>query len=496
MESIRSFTGRLRTWPALALISVLAAAGCNGSGASKAGGAPEAAPDGTVTLSFASADPLPVDATFANLVAKDSGGHLKLRTVYYNGRSTSVDLTVAAAVRSGKLDVGDVGSRAWESFGVEAFRAYQDPFLITSSELLDQASTGTVATDLLATLKPAKVTGLAIVPDSIRYLFSTRPLNTAAQFIGAKIRVNDSATSSEVITALGATPVTDIASGPPAVQALRDGKLTAVEADPANANGYVQVAPYVVVNEPLFAKTTTLVVSSAVLATLPGQDASWLREAAVQAAAGQDGGAAERVHWGSLCGEGLKPLAVTPGQFTVLHDEEGATYADISGDPQAALAVDRIGGLATREPRMDAWATCHGVGAGGASPTAILDGTYGTTWTQADVVASGDCADCGNAGTFTLAIHDGRYALYHPVQLNSNPSEPDVAFMKAWKPADPVEVGTISVTGDTATLTPDTNQNNGSAPSTFTFELFRDMLTWHVVSGSGWDSPRPWRRLS
>jgi len=29
-----------------------------------------------------------------------------------------------------------------------------------------------------------------------------------------------------------------------------------------------------------------------------------------------------------------------------------------------------------------------------------------------------------------------------------------------------------------------------------TFELFRGLLTWHVVSGTGWDSHRPCKLLS
>jgi len=489
----------VRPWAALAVIAALMAAGCSAAGTSKSGGAPETAPNGTVTLTFASADPLPVDMTFATLVAKNSGGHLKLRTVYYNARATGVDQTVAAALRSGKLDVGDVGSRAWESLGVTAFRAYQDPFLVTSRELLDKAVTGRVAAGVLATLRPVKITGLAIVPDSIRYLFSTRPLTTPAQFYGAKIRINESDTTGEVLDVMGAVPVTDVAGGPPAVQALRDGKLTAIESDPVNAmeNGYVQVAPYVLVNAPLFAKTTTFAASSAALAKLPARDAGWLRQAARQAAATQASSAADRVMWASMCGQGLKPLAVTPQQFDALHTAEASTYADLSADPQTALAIDRIGGLAADPgiPRMDSWATCHGAGIG-ASPTKVLDGTYGVTVTQADVVASGDCRDCGNAGTLTLAIHDGRYALYHPVQLHANPSEPSVADQAAWKPTDPVEVGTISITGNTATLVPETSQQNGSETSVYTFELFRGQLTWHLLSGAGWDTTRPWRQLS
>jgi TRAP-type C4-dicarboxylate transport system substrate-binding protein len=501
MGSMRKITGRHgRTawpWPVLALIGMLAAAGCNGQGASKGGGAPEAAPDGTITLSFASADQLPVDTTFAALVAKDSGGYLKLHTSHYNGRSTSVDVQLAAALQAGKLDVSDVASRAWESLGIEAFRAYQVPFLVTSRSLLDRAVTAPVAAGMLAALKPAKVTGLAIAPTGIRYLLSTRPLTTPAQFYGAKIRINDSATSSLVITALGATPVTDIASGPPAVQALRDGKLTAIEADPVNAmqNGYLQVAPYVLVNAPLYAKTTTLAVSSTVLARLPAADAGWLREAAAQAAASQAGSTSDRVDWASMCGQGLKPLAATQSQFRALHAAEASTYADVAGDPQTTLAIDRIGEMATKEPRMDNWATCHGVGVA-ASPTKDLDGTYGTTFTQADVAASGDCTDCGNAGTYTLTIHDGRYALFHPVQLHANPSESSVSFFRSWRPADPVEVGAIFINGNRATLVPEVGQQNGSETAVYTFELFRGMLTWHVVSGAGWDSPRPWKRLS
>jgi TRAP-type C4-dicarboxylate transport system substrate-binding protein len=487
----------VRPWAALAVIAALMVAGCGGPGTGKAGGAPATAPNGTTTLTFASADPLPVDTTFGTLVDQDSGGHLRLRTVLYDGRAVGIDQTIAVDLQKGKLDVADVGSRAWESLGVLAFRAYQDPFLVTSRELLDAAVTGPVAAGLLATLKPAGITGLAIVPDSIRYLYSTRPLTTLTQFNGAKIGINESATTSEVLSSLGATPVTEITGGPPAVEALRDGTLTAIESSPVNAteNGYVLAAPYVVVNAPLFAKTTTFAVNSAQLAKLPARDAGWLRQAAQQAAATEATSTADRAMWGTLCGEGLKPLALTGPQLTAWQNAEAPAYADLAGDSQTALAVDRIGGLATGEPRMDAWATCRGVGIA-ASPTKVLDGSYGVTITQADVKASGDCTDCGNAGTYRLAIYDGRYALYHPVQIDANPAEPSVSSFQAWGPGDPVEVGTISITGNQATLEPEVNQQYGSVPTVYTFELFRGLLTWHLVSGSEWDTTRPWRQLS
>ena len=488
------------SWTALAAIAVLVASRLQCARREQGGGAPERAPDAVTTLTFASADPLPVDATFETLVAQDSGGHLKLRIVNYNARSPEVDVMIAAALQKGRLDVGDVGSRAWESLGVEAFRAYQDPFLVTSRELLDRAVTGPVAAGLLGTLKPAMVTGLAIVPDSIRYLFSTKPLTTLAQFHGAKIQINESDTTSEVIENLGATPVSDFGAGPPTVEALRSGELTAIESDPVNAmlNGYVQVAPYAVVNAPLFAKSTTFAASSSVLARLPKADASSLREAAQQAALRAAGanGASDRLDWVTMCAQGLKPLAVGQQQFNALHDAEAATYVDLAGDTLTALAVDRIGLLATMEPRMDSWASCHGIGVG-MSPTKVLDGTYGVTISQADVVASGDCADCGNAGKYMLIIHDGRYAILHPKPWpDANPDETSVADQAAWGPDDPVEVGTISIVGNRATFVPDTSQANGSATTVYTFELFRGLLTWHLISGTGFDTTSPWRQLS
>jgi hypothetical protein len=280
------------------------------------------------------------------------------------------------------------------------------------------------------------------------------------------------------------------------VQALRDGMLTAIESDPQNAilNGYVRVAPYAVVNAPLFAKTTTFAASSAVLAKLPARDAGWLRRAARQAAATQATTATDHVRWASACGQGLKPLAVTHQQFAALHAAEAATYADLAADQQTTLAIDRIGSLAIKESRMDGWATCHGVGAG-VSPTRVLDGTYGVTVTQAEVVASGDCADCGNAGIYRLAVHDGRYALYHPVALNNNPDEPSVSFFQGWRPDDPAEVGTISITGNQAMLVPEVNQQNGSVPTAYRFDLFRGLLTLRPLSGAGVDTAGPWRRL-
>ena len=67
---------------------------------------------------------------------------------------------------------------------------------------------------------------------------------------------------------------------------------------------------------------------------------------------------------------------------------------------------------------------------------------------------------------------------------------------KAWRPEDPVEVGSISISGNQATFVAQTSQQNGSGTTRYTFELFHGLLTWHRLSGLQWDGTSPWRKLS
>ena len=48
---------------------------------------------------------------------------------------------------------------------------------------------------------------------------------------------------------------------------------------------------------------------------------------------------------------------------------------------------------------------------------------------------------------------------------------------------DPVEVGSVVLRGDVATMRPETSILFGSTPKIYRFELFRDRLRWHYVRG-------------
>ena len=98
-------------------------------------------------------------------------------------------------------------------------------------------------------------------------------------------------------------------------------------------------------------------------------------------------------------------------------------------------------------------------------------------------------------GQAPTAVADGLFGLYHPALINANPAE-GTGLPQGWQPADPIEIGTISITGNQLTQVPEVNQQNGSPPTVYTFELFHGLLTWHQLSGNGWDTTHPWRQLS
>jgi TRAP-type C4-dicarboxylate transport system substrate-binding protein len=474
-----------RSLTVLALCPALAACSLGG-GASKSGGEPvkPASSGRTVTLRFATANSTPAQAAFFKQLALVSGGRLRATLVPYDTQATDVDIRLARDVARGRVDVAEVGARAWESAGVGALRAFQSPLLISSEALLDRALADRRVTEpLLQALRPLGVTGLALLPSGVRYVFATRPLDSVQAFRGARIRVNASPTTEDILGALGARPVTDVEGGATVIAALRSGRLDGIEADmrTATATGYVAAAPYV--GAPLFAKATTIVGNTRRLRRLGPEASGWIALAARRTAESEIAGDA-RLAWRVACGAGLKPARVTAGQLDALETAMLDVHAALEGDQTTALAIDRIGLLATAAP-PDSWAGC-GAKARVGTP---VDGVYEFTATEADERRYASAP--GNAGRYRVHFGSGRYAVFH-----FGPKDP---LLPGWDFArDPVEVGTVAIRGDVAVLRPQTSIGVGSTPKTYRFELFRDRLRWTHASGpEDWlMSAHPWRKVS
>ena len=257
------------------------------------------------------------------------------------------------------------------------------------------------------------------------------------------------------------------------VEALESGRLDAVEADigTAGSNGYIAAAPYI--SSPIFAKVTTLVANSARLRALGPEAADWIRQAAERTAAVQRAGD-DSTSWAAACGAGLKHAPSTPAQLDALQRAALDVHAGLDGDNTAALAIDRMGLHAVRERAVDPWAQC-GRSTPGQSPTKVLDGVYEHTVSKAAEARAGSAE--GNAGPYRVEFGHGRYAVLRPGSA-ADPASPGWDFDR-----DPVEVGSVVLRGDVATMRPETSILFGSTPKIYRFELFRDRLRWHYVRG-------------
>jgi TRAP-type C4-dicarboxylate transport system substrate-binding protein len=448
---------------------------------------PSTASGRTVTVRFAGDSGL-LQSTFIDELKRVSDGRLRAESARYEPGAADDDRRIAHDVARGRLDLAVVSARAWESLGVTSLRAFQSPFLLTSDALLDRATSDPrVTRPLLRSLAELNVTGLAFAPAGVRYLLSARePLRTPRAFAGARIRIQASLTGEDILRQLRARAAPAVPGGRAVVDALRDGRLDAVEADMRSAtrNGYVAAAPHV--GSPLFAEVATIVVGTDRLRHLGPEAAAWIRAAATRAAAVQRR-VDDRASWATACGAGLKPTASTPAQLDALHAAVLDVHAGLDGDNTAALAIDRMGLMAVRERVTDAWARCEPRAA--ASPT-VLDGAYEVTISERDASRAG--WQPGNAGPFRLEVGHGRYAIFH-----SGPADPE---WPNWDfSRDPVEVGTVLVHGDEALFRPETAIRVGSKPATFRFELFRDRVRWRHVSGDEaavFDVPIFWRKVN
>ena len=305
---------------ALALCAALTTAACQAPAATKSGAKAAATPAAHVTLRFASGEPQKYDSDFAHEVERLSGGTVDVQVEPYDVHSMSVDKSLADDVAGGRIDVVDVAARAWSSRHDTTFDAYGAPFLVTNRDLLDAASDGPAAADALATLSKIGVTGLAVVPRSVRYLFSTHPIASLADVAGRTIRINVDPPAEETFTAWGAKVDKTTPAGSATLTALKDGTVDAVESDiqSATVNGYVAVAPYMMA-VPLWAKMTTFAASTARLKALGPQVQQWVQQAATDAARSAPDVLGDAGAWADGCGAGLVPVPVTAEALDALH---------------------------------------------------------------------------------------------------------------------------------------------------------------------------------
>lgn len=340
-------------------LTMLLAAGCGAEGSSKAGG--DAAP---LTLRIGTDDEPGRPAAdqieeFARQVADISDGQLLIEPVWQaagQGRD-DWDQAVARMVVSGELDMGMIPARAWDTEGVTSLRALQAPFLVTSEALVRQVVTGDVAQRMLSGLSEIGITGLALVPEGLRQLFSfADPILTPSDLEGVTVRAPTSDTTYALFEALGATA--DDLPGDLFAQGVDAGTVAAAESSFQLAGTLPHIAT-ATGNLVLFPKVNSLVINAESFVALSEAQQQMLRDAGSKT---RDWAAQSMVpvaeSAAAYCDAGGTVVATTDEELTAFRVAAQPVYDELERDADTSALIEAIRNLAGQTDAREAPAPC------------------------------------------------------------------------------------------------------------------------------------------
>jgi TRAP-type C4-dicarboxylate transport system substrate-binding protein len=221
--------------------AVLAA--CSGQGTNKAGGQTPAKPV-ALTLANYSSSPAELGA-FASEVSRRSHGTIRIviENRWRDGQ-TKIETKLIHDVQAGRVDMGWVGTRAWDALGITSFDALHLPFLVDSYQLEQAVLESPLPARMLATLERLRLVGIGILPGGLRYVVGVRkPIDRPADFRRLRFGTTSAGAAIATFRLLGARPVPFFK--PKSVRGVDgfDFPITYFE-----ANGYDLQARYVTTN--------------------------------------------------------------------------------------------------------------------------------------------------------------------------------------------------------------------------------------------------------
>src|SRR5215471_10025035 len=313
-EGAGAMVVRVRPVVLLAVMAVLA--GCGSSGFDKAGDS-EARHPVVLTLAYFNASSGELDG-FTSKVWRLSGGTMRI-AIKYRWRYGQVkpENGLIGDVRAGKADLGVVGSRAWDSVGINGFRALGAPLLIDSYALQDRVLRSPMIGQMLAGLRPLGLAGIGVLPGPFRKpLGIARPLLKPADYAGVRIGVQQSLVADATMRALGATPVWfPVAGSITGLDGIEE-QISAIQ-----GYQYDKVGRYLTANVSLWPRPLVLFANGKTWAALTPAQRSILRQAVTgdQAAETDVAHGNERGDTAILCRRGrLRFLTATPADLAAL----------------------------------------------------------------------------------------------------------------------------------------------------------------------------------
>jgi TRAP-type C4-dicarboxylate transport system substrate-binding protein len=475
---------------ALVVAMTLLAAGC-GAGGGKAGGGSE-----PVVLTLASRPGdiqwTPGVADFVKRVGQLSGGALRIKVASLWGGDGNADAEqrIVRDVANGKADLGWVGTRVFDTLGVNSFQALTAPMLIDSYPLLRAVIASDIPGQMLGGLVGLGVTGLAVVGDSLQKpIGARRPLLGRSDWSDIAFATLRSIGEAEAIRALGARN-TDL-WGDPLLRAFESGTVQGRDLGMfAYVAANLETVPYLTANVSLWPGTLVLMANPHLLSTLSEQQRGWLQRAATEAAAGStDLVDQDASNVTTACGGGARLADATETDLAWLRQSFAPVYAHLEQDPHTKSFIESIQTLKNSTPggpALDIPDSCIGPRPHGTTDDP-LEGTGQTgqiaeaEFVQAFVAGGGSereghqafTAGASRYLTVTLQFQDGVFKEFESDD-GSSPQQgynatyligpDDTLTMSGCPPPQVSQVYRFEAGGDTLRLYMVTPCTNGDAP--------------------------------
>ena len=274
----------------------------------------------------------------AQRVGEKSGGTMRIDI--YPSEQLGTERQALELLQIGSLGMTKVSAAVLENFAAP-FKVLSLPYIFRSEAHQWAVLEGPIGRDLLETAARFRLIGLCFYDAGSRSFYTKdRPILKPSDLAGLKIRTQESATATRMVSLLGGS-ATPIAWGE-LYTALQQGVVDGAENNPPSfhLSRHYEVARYYSLNEHT-AVPDVLLVSTVVWNDLTGEQQQWLQEAANESARHQ------KLLWQRATEEALR--AVQADGVQVFHPDK-TPFADLLApmyeayrdDPAVYALIERI----------------------------------------------------------------------------------------------------------------------------------------------------------
>jgi TRAP-type C4-dicarboxylate transport system substrate-binding protein len=366
---------------------------------------------------------LPSIAYFVERVGELSGGNVRIEVIHdYGDFVPDAEQRVIEDVSSGDVQLGWVGTRVFDTMGVQSLQALTAPMLIDSYALQNAVIESGITKRMLADLDEVGVVGLEVLADGLR-----KPIGTAAPIVrpedwrGLGFGTFRSDGQELAIRALGANP--QVVFGPHREEAIVDGMIQGYEMGLHVYQlhpDWIRLAPYVTPNVSLWPQMDVLIANPGKLQSMTLEQRGWLEEAAHDAAVrSADLSDNDARSLGSACESGARFRDASPTELAALGEVFASVYSTLQQTPRTSGFIEEIlslKGTMPQEPALAIPSGCTGKapsddGTSAGTAPAFLNGVYRFTITKEDAIAAGEGGDpdYNQPVTLTVWLEDGSW---------------------------------------------------------------------------------------